>query len=174
MKYYLFLVLILLSNVYAGESKSSDKSKLFLGVGSGSGSVTAMRLSKQDIISHNSSFGFDYLSDIGVSYWKDDTLETGLNKQKSSNFSISYSRILRKYITNNIFFDTGLGLSLHSEDSIGGRDLGSHYQFESRVGLGYERLTYRSVLSMYHYSNGGTNGKNQGMNVFMLNVSKYF
>ena len=55
-----------------------------------------------------------------------------------------------------------------------GSDLGSIYQFENRLGVGYERETYRSVLNIFHYSNGGLEGKNDGVDIIMLSVSKYF
>ena len=74
---------------------------------------------------------------------------------ESSNVSISYSRIIRKYISNNVFFDAGIGVSFHNNESMNGSDLGSVYQFENRFGIGYERETYRSVLNIFHYSNGG-------------------
>ena len=92
----------------------------------------------------------------------------------SSNVSLTYSRLIRKYLTANTFLDTGFGLSLQSNDSIGGADLGSYYQIESRFGIGYERETYRSIINLYHYSNAGLENQNDGVNIIMLSVSKYF
>ena len=73
-----------------------------------------------------------------------------------------------------VFFDAGIGVSFHNNESMNGSDLGSVYQFENRLGIGYERETYRSVLNIFHFSNGGLEGKNDGVDILMLSVSKYF
>ena len=125
-------------------------------------------------------YNFKYLSDIGLNCWKDDSRLSAYNKTgatsglDSSNLSVSYSRVIRKYVSENIFYDIGFGLSLHNSDSMGGADLGTTYHLESRIGLGYERETYRSVINFFHYSNGGIKGKNDGVDIMMLSVSKYF
>jgi len=55
-----------------------------------------------------------------------------------------------------------------------GSDMGSTYQLENRIGLGYERETYRSIVNFFHYSNGGIKGKNDGVDIIMISVSKFF
>tara|TARA_B100000035_G_scaffold49812_1_gene38418 strand:+ start:223 stop:798 length:576 start_codon:yes stop_codon:yes gene_type:complete len=175
------------SIIFAGGSKSSvESSKYFVGVGAGDGggahggSFNALRISYQTLLSHNTAYNFEYLSDVGLNIWKDESRLSAADKATatsdldSSNISISYSRIIRKYITENIFFDAGIGLSIHNNESMNGSDLGSIYQFENRLGVGYERDTYRSVLNLFHYSNGGLEGKNDGVDILMLSISKYF
>ena len=142
---------------------SSENSKLFFGVGVGEGggvyggSFKAYRLSYQKILSRNNNYNFDYISETGLNYWKDDSRLSESDKLAAtsdldtSNVSVSYSRIIRKYVTKNTF-----------------------YQFESRIGLGYERETYRSVVNFFHYSNGGVKGENDGVDIIMLSVAKYF
>ena len=184
---FIAFTLLFSSILFAGDSKSGHKnSKYFIGIGAGDGggayggSFNALRISYQSFISHNTEYNFDYLSDIGLNIWKDDSRLNAANKAfatadlDSSNVSISYSRIIRKYISNNVFFDAGLGLSIHNNNSMNGSDLGSVYQFENRLGIGYERETYRSVLNLFHYSNAGLEGKNDGVDILMLSVSKYF
>lgn len=183
----LLLIFSISSSVLAGGFQINQKqSKLFISLGAGDGggahggSFNAYRVSYQSLLSQNNKYDFDYLSDTAVNFWEDDSRLSASDKLTatssldSSNISISYSRIIRKYLNNNNFFDIGLGLSIHNNDSIGGSDLGSYYQFESRVGVGYERETYRSVLSLFHYSNGGLEGKNDGVDIIMLSISKYF
>ena len=165
---------------------SSNNSKLFLGVGAGEGggahggSFKAYRLSYQKTLSSNNYYNFDYISDIGLNYWKDDSRLsesdklTATSDLDTSNVSISYSRIIRKYIAKNTFFDIGAGLSLHNNDSMYGSDMGTAYQFESRIGLGYERETYRSIVNFFHYSNGGVKRENDGVDIIMLSIAKYF
>tara|TARA_Y200000002_G_scaffold95880_1_gene77483 strand:+ start:695 stop:1231 length:537 start_codon:yes stop_codon:yes gene_type:complete len=176
------------TSVYAGgnNSSSSSDSRYFFGIGAGDGGgfyggyFTAYRLSYQKILSHNSEYSFKYFSDTGLNFWKDDSRLSEFDKTgatsglSSSNLSVSYSRGIRKYVSKNSFLDIGLGLSLHSSDSMGGSDLGTTIHIESRIGLGYERETYRSVLNLFHYSNGGRSEKNDGVDVLMLSVSKYF
>ena len=179
--------LLFTSIAYTGGPKSDlEGSKFFVGIGAGDGggayggSFNVLRISYQSLLSHNTSYDFDYLSDIALNIWKDDSRLNSSGKAAatsdldSSNISISYSRIIRKYLSNNIFFDAGLGVSIHNNESINGTDLGSVYQFENRFGIGYERETYRSVLNLFHYSNGGLEGENDGVDILMLSVSKYF
>lgn len=186
---YIFIFLLLCTSLsYGGDDiqSSSDQGKYFFGIGAGEGggpyggSIMAYRFSYQKILSRNTNYNFEYLSDLGVNFWKDDSsLNTtqsihASSSQHSSNVSVTYSRIIRKYLTVNTFLDTGFGLSLHSNDSIGGADLGSYYQIESRLGIGYERETYRSVINFYHYSNAGLEDENDGANILMLSLSKYY
>jgi hypothetical protein len=180
-------ILSISSIALAGEPQVNHKeSKYFIGIGAGDGggahggSFNAYRISYQSFLSKNHKYGFDYLSDVGLNFWKDDSRlsasdkSTATSSLDSSNFSISYSRIIRKYLNQNTFFDIGVGLSIHNNDSMGGSDLGSYYQFENRLGVGYERGTYRSVFNLFHYSNGGLEGKNDGVDILMLSISKYF
>jgi len=182
------ILLLSTSTIFAGGTNSSvsNKSKLLFGIGSGDGggahggSFKAYRLSYQKKLSHNNKYNFDYVSDIGFNFWKDDSRlnesdkQTAVSDLDTSNISISYSRIVRKYITNNSFVDVGIGVSFHNNDSMYGSDMGSTYHFESRIGLGYERETYRSILNFFHYSNGGIKGENHGVDIIMLSVSKFF
>jgi hypothetical protein len=182
------ILLLSTSAIFAGGTNSSvaNKSKIFFGIGAGEGggahggSFKAYRLSYQKKLSHNNKYNFDYVSDIGFNFWKDDSRlsesdkQTAISDLDTSNISISYSRIVRKYITNNSFVDIGIGVSFHNNDSMYGSDMGSTYQFENRIGLGYEREAYRSILNFYHYSNGGIKGKNDGIDIIMLSVSKFF
>ena len=186
--FFIMLIVSISSLSFAGgyQNSGQENKKYFFGIGAGDGggahggSFNAYRISYQNLLSHNHKYDFDYLSEIGMSVWKDDSRLSAADKLttskklNSSNFSISYSRIIRKYLNQNIFLDLGLGLSLHNNDAMGGADLGSHYQFENRLGIGYERETYRSVLNLFHYSNGGLEGKNDGIDILMLSISKYF
>jgi len=184
----LFIIIVSISSfsVAGGYQTGQENKKYFFGIGAGEGggahggSFNTYRISYQNLLYYNDKYKFDYLSEMGVNVWKDDSRLSAADKLtasaklNSSNISLSYSRIVRKYLNNNIFLDLGLGLSLHNNDSMGGADLGSYYQFENRLGVGYERETYRSVLNLFHYSNGGLEGKNDGVDILMLSVSKYF
>ena len=182
-----FFLIVSMPAISGGNNNNlNNNGKYFFGIGVGDGgglyggTFNAIRISYQDHIKTNDEYGFDYLSEISANYWKDDSrlnsaesIDT-TSDQDSSNITITYSRILRKYLNNNIFTDIGFGLALHSENSIGGADLGEKINIESRIGLGYERNTYRSLLTYYHYSNGGIAHQNDGVDIFMLSISKYF
>ena len=182
-----FFLIVSIPAISGGNNNNlNNNGKYFFGIGVGDGgglyggTFNAIRISYQNHIKTNDEYGFDYLSEISANYWKDDSrlnsaesIDT-TSDQDSSNITITYSRILRKYLNNNIFTDIGFGLALHSENSIGGADLGEKINIESRVGLGYERNTYRSLLTYYHYSNGGIAHQNDGVDIFMLSISKYF
>ena len=99
----------LLSSIdYAGGPNSGQEgSKYFVGIGAGEGggahggSFNAIRMSYQTLISHNTTYDFDYLSDIALNIWKDDSRLSASDKAtassdlESSNVSISFSRIIR-------------------------------------------------------------------------------
>jgi len=179
-----FFLVVSIPAMPGGNINNDGKYFFGIGVGDGGGlyggAFNAFRISYQNYISTNDEYGFNYLSEISANYWKDDSrlnsaesIDT-TSDQDSSNITITYSRILRKYLNNNIFTDIGFGLALHSENSIGGADLGEKINIESRIGLGYKRDTYSSLLTYYHYSNGGIAHQNDGVDIFMFSVSKYF
>ena len=121
------------SIAYAGGPNSGQAgSKYFVGIGAGEGggahggSFNTLRISYQSLLSYNTTYDFDYLSDIALNIWKDDSRLSASDKATassdldSSNVSISYSRIIRKYISNNLFFDAGIGVSIHNNESMNG------------------------------------------------------
>ena len=101
--------LVFSSIAYAGGYKSDlERSKYFIGIGAGEGggahggSFNALRISYHSLLSHNTTYNFDYLSDIALNVWKDDSRLSASDKATatsdldSSNISISYSRIVEK------------------------------------------------------------------------------
>lgn len=75
------------------------------------------------------------------------------------------------------YLDLGIGVSYLTKKEIGGRDLGTHFQFEDRLGFGirfgkqkqYE-LGYRAI----HFSNAYLADKNHGINLQTLVFTYWF
>src|SRR6056300_1621271 len=72
--------LLFSSITFAGGTKSNlESSKYFVGIGAGDGggahggSFNALRISYQSLLSNNTTYDFDYLSDIALNIWKDDS-----------------------------------------------------------------------------------------------------
>ena len=75
------------------------------------------------------------------------------------------------------FWEFGIGVSLVSDTQFAGKDIGSHYQFEDRLGLRMEfgKAFKQSVTLRYmHYSNGGLNDNNPGMDFLNLSYAQRF
>jgi lipid A 3-O-deacylase len=75
------------------------------------------------------------------------------------------------------YLELGLGVSWLSKKEIGGRDLGWHFQFEDRFGLGLRfgenreyDLSYRAI----HFSNAYMGPCNHGINLHVLVLGYWF
>ena len=76
---------------YAGGPDSGqERSKYFVGIGAGEGggayggSFKTLRMSRQSLLSHNTTYDFDYLSEIALNIWKDDSRLSASNKSAAS------------------------------------------------------------------------------------------
>lgn len=72
------------------------------------------------------------------------------------------------------FIEAGIGLAILSDDRIGGRNLGSSWQFEDRIGFGIrsERLGFH--YRYMHYSNGDISKPNQGIDAHVIGMTYRF
>jgi lipid A 3-O-deacylase len=71
----------------------------------------------------------------------------------------------------------GVGASLINDTIFAGKDIGSNYQFEDRFGLVLEfddNLKQSVAIRYMHYSNGGLNAKNPGMDFLNLSYAMHF
>jgi lipid A 3-O-deacylase len=74
-------------------------------------------------------------------------------------------------------WEFGIGVSLINDTIFAGKDIDSHYQFEDRLGrvLEFDDNLKQSVAIRYmHYSNGGLNDKNPGMDFLNLSYAMHF
>lgn len=75
------------------------------------------------------------------------------------------------------YLEVGIGLSLLTQKEIGGRNLGMHFQFEDRFGLGVrfgENREYDIGYKAVHFSNAYLGSSNHGINLHLLMLGYWF
>jgi len=75
------------------------------------------------------------------------------------------------------YLELGVGLSWLSQKEIGGRDLGIHFQFEDRIGVGFrfgEAQQYDIGYRAIHFSNAYIGPSNHGINLHVLVLGYWF
>ena len=121
----------------------------------------------------------DYSDDL---YWYVETSvnfwEYGVERQHDTNFIVALSPVLHKTFFHRsqgrFYGEFGIGLSLLDDTTFAGKNVSTHYQFEDRLGLGYEfgeDHKYRLALRYFHYSNGGVKKPNPGLDFISLSFA---
>ena len=75
------------------------------------------------------------------------------------------------------YIELGVGLSWLSKKEIGNRDLGLHFQFEDRIGIGMrfgENRQFDFGYKIVHFSNAYIGPSNHGINLHLLALSYWF
>lgn len=75
------------------------------------------------------------------------------------------------------YVELGFGGSWVNKTEIGGRDLGIHFQFEDRLGLGVrfgQHQEYDIGYKAIHFSNAYIGPSNHGINLHVLNIAYWF
>lgn len=73
------------------------------------------------------------------------------------------------------YAEAGLGVSLFSRDTLGGKDFGSRFQFSQHLGLGVEFAKRGFAGLQYsHYSNADIEKPNDGLDLHQIVVGAYF
>jgi lipid A 3-O-deacylase len=75
------------------------------------------------------------------------------------------------------YLELGLGLSWLSRKEIGGRNLGIHFQFEDRIGVGVrfgDKQQYDVSYRAIHFSNAYIGPSNHGINLHLLVLGYWF
>lgn len=119
-----------------------------------------------------------WLGEVGL-YWElsANFWEYGADNQHTTNLALALSPVITSQfatIANKypLKWEFGIGVSLVNDTQFAGKDIGSHYQFEDRLGLTIdfgENLQQSAAIRYMHYSNGGLNSKNPGLD--FLNLS---
>ena len=74
-----------------------------------------------------------------------------------------------------LFVEAGIGASFINDEKVAGKDIGSNYQFEDRLGLVLELDENQHVALRYmHFSNGGFNSNNPGLDFMNLSYAYSF
>lgn len=147
----------------------------------GEGDLTGIRLAYRPYHMHITDIEWlgsvDVYWELSVNFW-----EFGDNNQHETNyalalspvFSAQFATIANKY---PLKWEFGIGVSLVEDTRFAGKDIGSHYQFEDRLGLimQFGQSLGKSIAVRYmHYSNGGLNDKNPGMDFLNLSYAVNF
>lgn len=75
------------------------------------------------------------------------------------------------------YIELGIGLSWLSKKEIGGRELGIHFQFEDKIGIGIrfgEKREYDLSYKAIHFSNAYIGSVNHGINLQILTLGYWF
>ena len=72
------------------------------------------------------------------------------------------------------YVEGSIGAALLSETEMEGRILSSHYQFENRLGIGLRSRNFDIHLRYMHYSNGGLDTPNNGVDSAVFGVAFNF
>jgi len=76
-----------------------------------------------------------------------------------------------------MYIDLGLGLAYFSQESIATRQMGSHYLFEERLGVGFlfgKKRQFEIGYRATHFSNAYLAKKNNGLNMHFLVIGYWF
>ena len=115
------------------------------------------------------------LAEIGAHAWdpddNDDDTVWGGYLGIGLRFSLFTDKVIRPYLEGSF------GGAINSEDSIDGRDLGSHALFRSRgsVGVNFgETYNHKVQGDVVHFSTGGLTNKNDGYTTYGVSYGYSF
>ncbi|TDF41363.1 acyloxyacyl hydrolase [Alteromonadaceae bacterium M269] len=120
---------------------------------------------------------FKWLGTLDV-YWEVsfNVWEFSDTNRTETDFAIAISPVFSKQFTTlwgrPLKWEAGIGISLVDDTEFAGKDIGSHYQFEDRLGLTLvldKEGKQSASIRYFHYSNGGLDSNNPGLD--FLNLS---
>jgi hypothetical protein len=174
----LITVMIISSNSYVTHASEQGFAIDYL---RGEGDVSGLRLAYRPHYSRLTEIEWlgdlDLYWELSVNFW-----EFGDENQHETNYALALSPVISSqfatlYDKYPIKWEFGIGVSLVYDTRFAGKDIGSHYQFEDRVGLIMEfgrELEQSLAIRYMHYSNGGLNTKNPGLDFLNLSYAKRF
>tara|TARA_Y100000296_G_C5057426_1_gene198015 strand:- start:126 stop:656 length:531 start_codon:yes stop_codon:yes gene_type:complete len=105
-------------------------------------------------------------------YGEDDTHSTSYAASITPVFMKQVSTLYDKY---PVYIEAGIGASYIGDQKVAGKDIGSNYQFEDRIGVFVELDKKQHVALRYmHFSNGGFNNDNPGLDFLNLSYAYHF
>ncbi len=169
-----------LSLILAPTSLMADKTDWSYSVDyiRGEGDVEGIKLAVQyhtDYLKKFSEYAELYV-ESSINFW-----EYGRTNERDTNFVLAMSPVILHPIgevaSRNIYVEFGIGISLLSDTQFAGKDVGSHYQFEDRLGLVMKlgkKQRDRLALRYFHYSNAGLSDPNPGLDFISLSYLRFF
>lgn len=119
----------------------------------------------------------DVYWEVSLNYWSD----SDSNHEDDENYAIALSPVFTKQFAtvfgNPIRWEAGIGVSVLEDTMFAGKDMGTHFQFEDRIGVNMkfgEQQNHTVALRYMHYSNGGLDSENPGIDFISLSYSAQF
>lgn len=171
----LVTILLLSFQIAAAQLPSKEKQAVSVEYMTGTGDMHGMRIAYRP--NYNYDLDIPLIGDTRLSW------EASLNlfdlhgsARNEATYGMSISPVFSKAlpnISNNypLTLEFGIGVAYVHEEKFGGVDIGSFYQFEDRLGLliGLDENQNSEIAVRYiHYSNGGLNTKNPGLDFLSL------
>lgn len=166
----LLTILMLSFQIAAAPLPDKEKQVASFEYMTGTGDMHGLRLAYRPNINHD----FD-LPLIGITRL---SWEASLNlfdlhgsAENEATYGLSLTPVFSKALPNisdnyPLTLEFGIGVAYVHEERFGGVDIGSYYQFEDRLGvlIGLDAQQNSELAIRYmHYSNGGFNTKNPGL-----------
>lgn len=165
----------------ANQNTEARKQSIAADVLIGEDDVSGLRLSYRPLTHKVKNIPYfdtlDVYWELSINFW-----EYGDNNQHQTNYVLALSPVVTKVFYQvadkyPLRWEFGIGVSLVDDTRFAGKDIGSHYQFEDRLGLSLsfgEDLRQMASIRYMHYSNGGLNSKNPGMDFLNMAYSYQF
>lgn len=166
---------VLANNVSAANLPDKDLQALSAEYMTGTGDMHGVRIAYRPALNYD--YDLPWIGDIRLSW------EASFNfydlhgsANTETTYGISVSPIVTKAIDSwspsyPLALEFGIGVAYVHDEKFGGVDIGSDYQFEDRIGLIVglnEAQTSEIAIRYIHYSNGGFNTKNPGLDFLSL------
>ena len=173
---WLILLLTMFVTLLSSQNGFASKQALAIDYLYGENDLSGFRLAYRPHHTQISEFewlgSLDLYWEVSLNFW-----EFGQDNQHETNYAVALSPVFSKqldtlYDKYPLKFEFGMGVSLITDTCFAGKDIGSHYQFEDRLGLILEfgeELEESVAVRYMHYSNGGLHDDNAGLD--FLNVS---
>lgn len=162
-------------NIATAADREQEISVEFL---KGSGSIQGLRIAYKPVMYTLADIGF--LGRASIYFEASANLWSHSKPARyDSNIALAFSPVIRKVFTDiagyPLSWEFGIGISVLSERQFAGKDLGSYFQFEDRLGLVIAFDHSKQLALRYmHYSNGGFASNNPGMDFLNLAYSWRF
>ena len=147
----------------------------------GEGDLSGIRLAYRPY--HGQITQIEWLAEVDI-YWElsVNLWEFGADNLHDTNYALAFSPVISKQFATiagkcPLKWEFGIGVSLINDTIFAGKDIGSHYQFEDRLGLVLElgdNLKQSFAVRYMHYSNGGLNDNNPGMDFLNFSYAIHF
>jgi lipid A 3-O-deacylase len=108
--------------------------------------------------------------DLSLSYWKANS-----GYSPSSMWQVAATPFFRWWLSDQFFFEAGVGPSLFSKTRFADKNISTAFQFADQIGLGYQLTPSNRISLRYsHFSNASIKRPNPGLDVTELTYTYSF